>query len=302
MLPRATTESWRPACIMTSNNWLPHSVRPTYVNSVLPRGRLPLLGMFALLAAGCAVDINDGYTVRDELPDAAPGDAGVTRPDDSGTDSPAPIVQCDNARVIPSESQVHTAELSTSDPITYAPTCGGIGATVLFRWLVPRTDSFVIDTADSDFDTVLFALNADCSAELACNDDTGTMVTSSFDGDFVQDDVIYFGVTAESPDNAGTIQLSIKTKCEQCLNLCATEIEACCQPRVNDECTGNCISGGPAGSRGELNCMLDCAGPEDDDSFVSTCGGECGTGSARIEEPTTAIFSCLQTNCADACW
>ncbi len=67
----------------------------------------------------------------------------------------------------------NAAEFSNYDP---SPACsaGVGGADVVFSWTAPADGSYTFDTTGSDYDTVLYLLNAVCTGdenELACHDD-----------------------------------------------------------------------------------------------------------------------------------
>jgi hypothetical protein len=68
----------------------------------------------------------------------------------------------------------------TTDNIT--PSCGGGGDDAMFRFDAPFDGTATIDTCDpaTTFDTILVALDGDCTApELACNDDSATCAPGS---------------------------------------------------------------------------------------------------------------------------
>ena len=44
-----------------------------------------------------------------------------------------------------------------------------------WKWTAPQSGTFTIDTATSDFDTVLYILDECEGIELACNDDNGSL-------------------------------------------------------------------------------------------------------------------------------
>lgn len=59
-------------------------------------------------------------------------------------------------------------------------TCGGAASNeVVFQWVAPYDGYFIIDTAGSDYDTVLYLLDTTCDgAEMACSDDIESGATS----------------------------------------------------------------------------------------------------------------------------
>lgn len=61
--------------------------------------------------------------------------------------------------------------------------CGGGGTSApdaTFRWTVPATAAYTIDTLGSDFDTILYVRSGTCGGtELACNDDVGGGIRQS---------------------------------------------------------------------------------------------------------------------------
>jgi hypothetical protein len=63
---------------------------------------------------------------------------------------------------------------TTSGSSFYAGSCRSSSSApeALYEWIAPGSGTFVIDTAGSDFDTVLYILAGSCrGAEIACDDD-----------------------------------------------------------------------------------------------------------------------------------
>jgi uncharacterized repeat protein (TIGR03803 family) len=89
---------------------------------------------------------------------------------------------CSNAVVIASANYTNSQATidATSDGDPAAP-CGSLAAGVWYQYTPPTAGDLVLDTAGSDFDTVLALYSGSCGAltPLACNDDGGTDLTSA---------------------------------------------------------------------------------------------------------------------------
>jgi hypothetical protein len=97
--------------------------------------------------------------------------------------------------------------------------CGGDDAPeLLFNWAAPATDTYVFDTVDSTFDTVLYVREGDCTgAELGCNDkmfgsvrlDTPIPFQSALRLDLTEGDGVTIGVDGSNALAVGDAHLRI---------------------------------------------------------------------------------------------
>jgi len=76
-------------------------------------------------------------------------------------------------------SPVATAD-SNFGRSTREGSCGGVSSNeLIYQWVAPYDGYFIIDTAGSDYDTVLYLLDTTCDGEeVACSDDTEKGATS----------------------------------------------------------------------------------------------------------------------------
>ena len=95
---------------------------------------------------------------------------------------------------------------TAADSIT--PSCGGVGPDITYLWIPPWTGRFRFTTAGSEFDTVLSLHSADCTTELACNDDAQGDASSLIDLDVVEGVPVVVGVSAFD-GTGGLYRLSI---------------------------------------------------------------------------------------------
>lgn len=66
------------------------------------------------------------------------------------------------------------------------PSCAGAGSDVTYSWTPPFSGLYRFSTIGSEFDTVLAIFGADCTSELACNDDAQGDVSSIIDLEVVE--------------------------------------------------------------------------------------------------------------------
>lgn len=66
------------------------------------------------------------------------------------------------------------------------PSCAGAGGDVTYAWTPPFSGRFRFTTSGSSFDTVLAVYGADCTSELACNDDALGDTSSTIDLDVAE--------------------------------------------------------------------------------------------------------------------
>lgn len=91
-------------------------------------------------------------------------------------------------------------------------TWGISGADVMHRWAAPATGDYRFDTAGSEFDTVLFALDG-CAAdasERVCNDNNiGVSALSEFELTLEAGETIQLGIEGYKPTSAGAYRINI---------------------------------------------------------------------------------------------
>ncbi len=148
------------------------------------RSKATALVMTAALVAGCtdriimdADGVSDDDVPEDE--DEPPADDDDPPPDDDGEppppdddDEPPPsgcVDQVIDAGALP----VSLGGDFVIGESRYQPSCvGSESSEVTFSFTAPRAATYLFDTNDSTFDTVLYALGPNCEPpELSCNDD-----------------------------------------------------------------------------------------------------------------------------------
>ncbi|MBC8074321.1 MAG: hypothetical protein IAG13_38735 [Deltaproteobacteria bacterium] len=91
---------------------------------------------------------------------------------------------------------------------TFTASCASEGADTVFVWTAPAAASYTFSLAGSDYDTLLTVQSPDCGgAELACNDDSGTL-QSSLDLALAADQTVLVVVDGYNV-NSGNFTLSI---------------------------------------------------------------------------------------------
>lgn len=79
-------------------------------------------------------------------------------------------------------------------------------------WVAPEAGYYSIDTFGSSFDTALGVVGADCTTELACNDDTGG-ITSEVVREFAAGEAVVFVVDGKSGSSGGVVLNAQAVRC-----------------------------------------------------------------------------------------
>lgn len=113
----------------------------------------------------------------------------------------------------------------------------------VFKWTVPRTGRFIIDTADSSFDTVI-ARYTGCtqeSVELMCNDDFEypTSTDSKLTLMLNENEVVYLGVSGMDSFASGAYNLNYYLACVTSAD--CNEDSMCTDGRCVDVSTPTCV-------------------------------------------------------------
>jgi len=140
-----------------------------------------------VLACGCGRINFDPVGGGDDQPGG--GDGGPTGDGSGQVDAAGPGVQCvgtatPNCPAAANSLSIFGTHMSSGPSDNrgngFAGSCGGAGGqeqTVQF--LVQQSGTFIFKTAGSTYDTVLYVRDDNCAgAELACNDNSGSLFTS----------------------------------------------------------------------------------------------------------------------------
>jgi hypothetical protein len=175
------------------------------------------------------------------------------------------------------------------------------GASVWYVLVAPSSGRYVIETGDSDYDTVLSAFTGTCGAldDLACSDDTATTVQSRLDLDLAAGTRIVVEVTSFKDTVPRTLRIGFHHGCVAGSGAC-DDGDAC---TTADACAdGICI--GPVGTCDDANaCTADTCSPigacvhqavaascDDGDvcSVLDACAAAACASGTRIDAPTLA--------------
>ena len=142
----------------------------------------------AILDDGLREDDEEDPVVPEPRDDDDPGpddDDGTEPPDDDGPlppdddDEPLPPSDCIDHELTSSLPLTFSASIDDG-PSRFQPSCvGAENAEATHAFTAPAAGTYLFDTAESNFDTVLYALGPECAVpELACNDDVDGTVFS----------------------------------------------------------------------------------------------------------------------------
>jgi hypothetical protein len=169
---------------------------------------------------------------------------------------------CAAAIVVPTipftDSQAAGAATTAADDPSQSCTTNGANVNLASVWYVltaPSTGRFVIETSESDYDTVLSASTGTCGAlgELACSDDTLTTVQSRLDVDLAAGATVVVEVTAFHDAAPGTLRIGFHHGCLEGSGAC-DDGDVCTS---GDVCTEG-ICAGPVGTCDDDNvCTAD---------------------------------------------
>ena len=173
------------------------------------------------------------------------------------------------------------AELSVGAPAATGTTqsadrdrgsCGGAGGEQVFQFTAPEANTFIFDTNDSQYDTLIYARRA-CGSdaeEIQCDDDGGlTQLASRVDLDLDEGDTIFLYIDGYSGNGSFVVNVAAApprcegnveedqpcglngngTQLRQCVNGTWTDWSACDDPDVctnGDEHTDSCGINGRA--------------------------------------------------------
>ncbi|MBE2253874.1 MAG: hypothetical protein IAE78_30370, partial [Myxococcus sp.] len=120
-----------------------------------------------------------------------------------------------------------------------APSFSTTGTEHYFLWTAPATGTFTFDTNGSTFDTILSASSPTTCAELACDDDSGNGVASSFSLSVTAGQVVRLMLDTFSQTTSGSFTLNIAS------NDCPMGTHACgmtCAPNTSvASCGMSCV-------------------------------------------------------------
>ncbi len=153
----------------------------------------------------------------------------------------------------------------------FTPSCSYSSAAseVTFLWSAPQNGTYRIDTTGSSFDTVLYLLEGSCGGEeLACDDDDGSIRTSTIERNMVADETVVIVIDGYGSAD-GDFLLNIEQTCFPACNGLQCGDDGC-----GGSC-GECDSGTICDDNGQcVGCIPDCNGKECGDDG---CSGSCGT-------------------------
>jgi len=93
--------------------------------------------------------------------------------------SPACAGQTDLGNALPTAATGSTVGAASEQSLESCGSGGLAAPEVVYRWTAPASGTYVVDSAGSQFDTILVVRDGDCNGrELACDDDGGSGVTS----------------------------------------------------------------------------------------------------------------------------
>ncbi len=183
------------------------------------------------------------------------------------------------------------ATTGAGDPLQSCTTNGPARnlASVWYTLTAPATGRFVVETAESDYDTVVSAHTGDCSAmsELACSDDTPASVQSRLDLDLAAGATVLIDVTAYHDASPGTLRIGFHLGCIEGSGAC-DDGDAC---TAGDVCTAG-ICAGPTGTCDDHDvCTADvCDGQ-------GACTHEPTTGACDDGDVCTVTDTCVNGAC-----
>ena len=208
----------------------------------------------------------------------------------------APNDDCEAALVVPGIPFVDTvpASVATTAPGDPFQLCTADGpsknlASVWYRLTAPATGRFVVETSQSDYDTVLSAWSGSCEAlqMVACNDDGATVVQSRIDLDLTAGTTVLVEVTAYRNTTARTLRIAFRQGCSPGQTTCDD----------GDLCTtaDGCIDGicrGPVARCDDANaCTADVC------SATGDCSYEASTDACDDEDVCTVGDACSGAAC-----
>lgn len=209
----------------------------------------------------------------------------------------APNDACETPIVVPGIPFVDTepasaATTAAGDPLQTCTTEGASAnlASVWYRLSTAAAGRIVVETSQSDYDTVLSAWSGACDAlvEVACNDDGRTVVQSRIDLDLPAGAMVLVEVTAYRNTVPRTLRIAFRRGC-------ATEGASCDDGdpcTAGDRCTDG-ICQGPTATCDDSNpCTADVCSPAGactheaatipcDDGDVCTLGDACTAAACR---------------------
>jgi len=205
---------------------------------------------------------------------------------------------CADAIVVPTipftDTQAASAATTAGDDPSQSCTTNGASPNLASVWYVftaPASGRFVIETAASDYDTVLSAHTGTCGAltEVACSDDTLTLSTvqSRLDVDLSAGATIVIEVTAFRDASPGTLRIGFHHGCVDGSGAC-DDGDAC---TTGDACDDG-ICAGPTGTCDDDNvCTADVCDGE------GACTNAAIAGACDDTDVCTVADTCIGTAC-----
>jgi len=127
----------------------------------------------------------------------------------------------------------------------FTGSCGGAGsADVAYQWDVPYDGFFVLDTAGSDFDTLLYLFDDCGGTELACNDEAEGSVASRVVAPFEMDDRVLVVVDGNAGESGQAVLNINPVECP------SADLTGQALPAELSNAAGDDVHGGPCGGDG----------------------------------------------------
>ncbi|MFO0830350.1 MAG: hypothetical protein U0637_00775 [Phycisphaerales bacterium] len=185
-----------------------------------------------------------------------------------------------------------------------ATNCGGSGPEVFYSFTPAASGGYTIDTFGSGFDTILAVVASDCTTELACNDDSGSLQSMLSIGltagttYIIQVDGFGGASGAGSLNISGPIAGPANDLCEN-----ATPATVGSNPFNNQFAgTDGSASCGTGGSTGSADVWFSFTAPATQDYRLDTCGSfdtllsvqdSCGGSELACNDDTCGLSSAL---------
>jgi hypothetical protein len=220
----------------------------------------------------------------------------------------APNDACEAAIVVTSipfddTEPASAATTATTDPLQSCTTEGASQnlASVWYRLTAPATGRVVIETSNSDYDTVLSAFMGSCGDlhEFACSDDTPTTVRSRLDLDLAGGTTVLVEVTAYHGSVPGTLRIAFRHGCVDDVGSCddgdvCTIGDVCesgvCHGPIAKCDDGNVCTADVCSATGECTHQVVPIGCDDGDvcTVADACVGAICQSGSRIDAPGLA--------------
>jgi hypothetical protein len=208
----------------------------------------------------------------------------------------APNDDCETPIVVPGIPFLDTepagaATTELGDPLQSCTTDGASSnlASVWYQLTAAAPGRVVVETSQSDYDTVLSAWSGSCDAlvEVACNDDGDSVVQSRLDLDLETGETVLVEVTAYRNTVPRTLRIAFRHGCQAEGTIC-DDGDPC---TTGDRCTDG-ICQGPTATCDDANpCTADVCSP------TGTCTHEVSTTACDDGDVCTIADVCAEAAC-----